>query len=207
MKTTLKILGLLILLLAAAGAAFADQVQADGMTIAVTTVGNTSTLTIDTQSCNLANCNDLGDVSLKAFSGFTSLASWSVSDISGVINSNALSGPFSVVDGNQANGGCSKPGSGWICFNLASGLPTANGTYTFVATFNGASGPTAPGESVQVQLFSGTGIDCNNSTCVGDKRIDFISTETTGSQVPEPATLILFGSGLLGLARFVRRKL
>jgi hypothetical protein len=44
-------------------------------------------------------------------------------------------------------------------------------------------------------------------TILGSNTSTFDVTTTTGGSVPEPTSIMLFGSGILGLASLVRRKL
>lgn len=120
------------------------------------------------------------------------------SDLTGVGNSSLFSAPAGVTwttsESNISNADCATAGSGFVCSQASgSGLPIANGggPYTWVwnVTTSGA-------------LTSTVHIGVNYDPASGK----ILSYEVPVG-VPEPGTLALLGSGLLGLAALRRRLL
>jgi hypothetical protein len=105
----------------------------------------------------------------------------------------------SLGQGPNTDKGCNINGSAdhW-CFSDVGGTGitftqgTAEGPFTFLFDVTVGSAPTTS----HVQAFQGTGLAISNDVGVG----------TTPPSVPEPSSLMLLGTGLIGLAGFVRRK-
>ena len=81
-------------------------------------------------------------------------------------------------------------------------MTLANGThnYTLTGSVSGWNGSGAATQGVTVQLTINTGKGFFNGSTT-------ISSGDTNIVVPEPGSLTLLGTGLLGLAGVVRRKL
>jgi hypothetical protein len=84
--------------------------------------------------------------------------------------------------------------------------PLANGThvYTLSGTLQGTwyTGASADGATVQLTINTGKGF-FNGKTTLGSGDTNITATTT----VPEPGSLILLGTGLVGLGGVLRRKL
>jgi hypothetical protein len=137
-------------------------------------------LTIDTTA--LPTTDVLGDVAIKVASGDNNLT--------------FISAPagYTLVDGGLNNGGCSGSGAGFFCF---SGSVNAGGVYVFEASIKDTPDSTG---SIKDQFFNAAG-----------SKIEQLSEDTTvgthvPSAAPEPSSLMLLGTGALGLAGAVRRK-
>jgi hypothetical protein len=87
----------------------------------------------------------------------------------------------------------------WTLITLANG--THNYTLTGSLTGTWSDGTTVSGATVQLTINTGKGF-FNGSTTISSGDTNF-----TTSTVPEPGTLGLLGTGLVGVASIVRRKL
>lgn len=117
----------------------------------------------------------------------------------GLINDSALSidagasnGGMVAVDETQCLGGLLPGCSGGTSISL-------NGTATHTTDADTFTGVTLIDVSKDIQVMGGSNVSGQASVSSEDQ---FFSTTT----VPEPASLMLFGTGMLGLALLVRRK-
>jgi len=83
-------------------------------------------------------------------------------------------------------------------FPAAGTAPTPGNWSTFTASFAGTA--LEVGDSITIQL-STTGLETEGN-------FDGVSlTSSAGPPIPEPSSMLLLGSGVLGLAQVLRRKL
>jgi len=114
----------------------------------------------------------------------------------------AAGGTF-TIDGNGSDGlpngvlfsGTFSGPVTWTLITLANGTHSYTLTGVVTGTMGGAN---VTGVSVQLTINTGMGFFNGSVTMAGG--------DTTVGSVPEPSTLALFGTGMLGLGGAIRRK-
>lgn len=136
----------------------------------------------------------------------------------------AIAGFEEFDDTKQNNGSgntCNTTSnSGWLCVDFSGGFATIPSGGSLTWTFAGTYGDGTPVSVLDLMAQGcfdtsdtfdaqqGPGEDIQNCPFNGDNTFNISAPGTPdNNQVPEPGSLMLFGTGLLGMAGFVRRKL
>ena len=145
-------------------------------------------LTIDASGVHGAAT--LGDVAILATDG-------AYSNLTPVSEPAGYAAP---VAGGLNNGGCNGSGTGFFCFVGSEPVGKAGDVYTFEVSLVGMLADTG---HVKDQFFNIDGAkveQLSQDICVGTH------DPTPPASTPEPSSLMLMGTGVLGLAGVVRRR-
>lgn len=136
--------------------------------------------TINTTGSSLVSTDYISQVALKVTN-----SALGVSLVSSPAGTWALS-----TNTNISNNGCSGNGSGWVCAGSTSNLTFLNGSsYSWTFNITMATGSLLDVASIQANFDPPTGLLMSEKV-----------------NVPEPSSLALLGSSVLGLLGITRRK-
>jgi len=151
-----------------------------------------------------------GDILSSAELSITSQENGGTSYFNQTVNFTAVScatnqfGDFNICNESTSfNGPTLNSGTYWINLQNAS-VPSGDPVFWDENSGAGCTSPGCPSSASESEV--GT-IPSESFTVLGTQSSSTTTSTTTTGTVPEPSSILLFGSGILGLANVVRRKL
>jgi hypothetical protein len=136
--------------------------------------------------------NSISRISAVDFKGAIGLSAFSLTAAPGTDSS------WVTLATGINNSGCVPPGEGFLCSQSLTEAPittlTGGGTFEWIWQFTSTSSP----------FLGHIGVKFNNDA--GDLNGQILSADFGPTSVPEPGSIMLLGSGLIGLATVLRRR-